>query len=119
MKLAKDSIINALVTVTSGEDLRTKPALGHLSSPAIHKQIDIFKKIGLQQTVAQRAAYLDLSCLLSGPLIWASKKQLTNGVRSAERTLGNLPPTFGSYHPCKPRWPFYGQASSRVAEDQK
>lgn len=47
LKLAKDSIINTLVTVTSREDLRTKPALGHLSSPAIHKQIDIFKKIGL------------------------------------------------------------------------
>lgn len=45
--LAKDSIINTLVTVTSAEDLRVKKAFHHLSSPATHKQIEIFKKMVL------------------------------------------------------------------------
>lgn len=45
--LAKDSIINTLVTVTSAEDLRIKKAFSHLSIPGVHKQIDTFKKMVL------------------------------------------------------------------------
>ena len=67
LKLAKDSIINTLVTVTSGENLRIKTAIGHLSSPVIHRQIDVFKETALQQIVVQTAANLDLSPLLPGP----------------------------------------------------
>lgn len=116
LKLAKDSITNTLVTVTSGEDLRMKTALGHLSGPAIHKLMAIFKEITLQQTVAQTAANLDLSCLLSGPLLWASEEQLTNGVRPAKRTLRDLPPTSGLSTCANQAGP---STSSLTAEDQR
>lgn len=115
-KLAKDSITSTLVTVASGEDLRMKTALGHLSSPAIQKLVAIFKERALQQTVAPTAANLDLSCLLSGRLIWASEEQLTNGVRPAERTLRDLPPTSGLSTCANQAGP---SMSSLTAEDRR
>lgn len=42
--MAEDPIINTLVTVASGKDLRIKKAFGDLSSPVVHKQIGIFKE---------------------------------------------------------------------------
>ena len=35
---------------------------------------------------------------------------MTNGVRSADRTLRDLPPIRGSAHLCKLRWPLCGRA---------